>query len=150
MGERLAGGGKVSGTKEIPYLLLLFPFDHNVCFGEECRDRADGGQLGGDQDPDHTKRHRDFQHRFALLILDDDPADTAFVDHFLDLADQLLAVDTKFFRTSFFFRHGILRIFHDNSQQCNCRENKQPFVQQLHCWTGPGKYYPTNNKSVGG
>ena len=85
-------------------LLLLFLFDHHCCFSKQRCNSTDGCQLRGDQGPDHAKSHGDFQYGLSILIVNDDPTDIAFVDHFLDLADQLLAVDTEFFRTSFFLR----------------------------------------------
>ena len=39
----------------------------------------------------------EFHDTFALFVFDDDAADVTFFDELLDLLDNLIAVDTKFF-----------------------------------------------------
>jgi len=51
--------------------------------------------------PDDAKGHRDFHHRFPVLVLNDDLADVSLVDQFFDLGDQLFTVDLEFFGVGF-------------------------------------------------
>ena len=83
-------------------------FDDDGCFRQQSGDGADGGQLRSDQRADHAERHRDFHHRFAILVFDDDAADVSLMDQFLDSGQKFFAVDVELFRAKLFFRHWFL------------------------------------------
>src|SRR5690349_19603811 len=75
-------------------------------FGDEGRDGADGGQHRGENNADGGDGQGDLHEGVAMLILDDDAADVAFVDELANLVAELVGLDLEFLEKAVEFLHG--------------------------------------------
>src|SRR5688572_17826073 len=76
---------------------LRGPLHHYGELRHQCSDRSQCRQNGGKNDADGRHGQRDLHVSVALVILNNDAPDIAFVDEFTDFVGKVLALDFKLF-----------------------------------------------------
>src|SRR5713101_7161301 len=88
---------------------------------DECGNGRNCGKNGRGNSRYRGDRHRNLDEGVALLILDDDAADVAFVDQLLDFLHEALGLKLDLFVADFPFRHLIKPLTIPNSSLAFCR-----------------------------
>jgi hypothetical protein len=84
------GGGRGGGVGRRGGAL-----DDDVEMGGEGRDGTDSGEERGEDHADRRDGEGDLHEGVAVLVLDDDAADVAFMDELADLGSELVSLDLK-------------------------------------------------------
>ena len=105
-------------------MILVPPLYRDRTLRHQRHRRAECCEGWQQQYADHAGSDGEFHDAFAFFVLDDNAADVAFFDKLLDLLDNLIAVNTKFFGTVLFARgYSLLFIPANRVNQFNWEEH---------------------------